>query len=1026
MNFNISAWAIRQPAPSLVLFALLLLLGVSSFMSLPVGRTPNIDLPLINITISQAGAAPEELETDVTRLVENAVAGIAGIRHISSTITDGLSTTRVEFQLNVAPDTALFDVKSRVDALRSELPADIDAPIVSKVDTEGVELVTWQVSAPDRSLAELSWFIDDTVSQHLRGLPGVGDVVRRGGSEREIKVALDPDRLLSLGGTVGDVQDALQDSRIDLPAGHWNAADGRQPIRILARARSVAELADTPLPLKGHSLRLGDVARITDTNVEAETFLRRDGVQTAVAFSVFRARGADELAVARAVADALPALKALAPDITFTRIDETITPTRETFDAAMSTLFEGALLAIVVVFIFLRNWRATLIAAVSLPLAIIPTFWVLDLMGYTLNMLSLLGVTLVTGILVDDAIVEIENIERHLHMGKTPRQATFDATAEIGLAVMAISTSVAVVFAPVGFMGGVAGQYFKEFGLTVSVSVLFSLLVARLITPIMAANILRPSEKLQPQAEDAPISSDSRYAHALGWVVRHKWVVIALSVLGFVAALAAASQLPDDLVPQEETGRLVFAVEAPADFTLSQLNDRTDVMARLIRSELSDVAHVLVEGGVAPSGNRELRLATLIVHLKPRDERKSTQRQVQLAIRDLLRTQPDLRAWPVNSNLGREVEISVAAATPSRLREAASLVERKMQDMGLANVAVNSGFMRNEIHIAPRLTETSRLDITTTQIANTVRLAAVGGAELVLPKFKAEDRLVPIRVQLDASARQDIELLRALPVARVDGRPIPLSAIADIRWQGGPSSIERYDRQRRVLVGADLAGGATLGTALTGIRASEEVQALPPGVLIKPAGDGELLDEVMNGFVGALGLGLLLMFAVMVLLFSSLRQPLIILMSLPLALTGAILALYVTSTPINLPVLIGILMLMGIVAKNAILLVDFAKIAEDGGMSPADAIIHACRTRARPILMTTLAMVAGMLPSALGGAIGGGFRAPMAIVVIGGLLVATVLSLLTTPALFLAVESLYVRLMRGRGTSSPSASQSQP
>lgn len=506
MNFNVSAWAIRQPVPSLVLFALLLLLGVASFLSLPVGRTPNIDLPLVSVSISQPGAAPEELETGVTRLVENAVAGIAGIRHISSSITDGLSTTRVEFQLNVASDTALFEVKSRVDALRSELPANIDAPVVAKVDTEGVELVTWQVSSPDRSLAELSWFIDDTVSQHLRGLAGVGDVVRRGGSDREIEIALHPDRLLSLGVTVGDVQNALRGGRVDLPAGHWNAADSQQPVRILARARSVEELADTLLPLAGRSLRLGDIARVSDTSADAETFLRRDGEQSAVAFSVFRARGADELAVAKAVANALPTLKALAPDIAFTLIDETTTPTEETFDAAMSTLFEGALLAVIVVFIFLRDWRATLVAAVSLPLAIIPTFWVLDLMGYTLNMLSLLGVTLVTGILVDDAIVEIENIERHMHMGKTPRQATFDATAEIGPAVMAISISVAAVFAPVGFMSGVAGQYFKAFGLTVSVSVLFSLLVARLITPIMAANMLRPSKR--PLSEEAsPVSS---------------------------------------------------------------------------------------------------------------------------------------------------------------------------------------------------------------------------------------------------------------------------------------------------------------------------------------------------------------------------------------------------------------------------------------------------------------------------------------------------------------------------------------
>lgn len=847
-------------------------------------------------------------------------------------------------------------------------------------------------------------------------MPGVGDVVRRGGSVREIEIALNPVRLLSLGVTVGDVQGALRNYRLDLPAGHWNASDGQQPVRILARARSVEELATTPLSISGRSLRLSDIARITDRETDAETFLRRDGQQSVVAFSVFRALSTDEIKVAKAVAEALPELKALAPDITFTLIDETVTPTQETFDAAISTLIEGAALAVFVVFVFLRDWRATLIAATSLPLAIIPTFWVLDLMGYTLNMLSLLGVTLVTGILVDDAIVEIENIERHMHMGKTPRQATLDATAEIGLAVMAISTSVAVVFAPVGFMSGVGGQYFKQFGLAVSVSVMFSLLVARLITPIMAAILLRPSRR-QSHDSAAMIAMPGWYARLLRWVVRRKGTVIGVSVLSLALSIGAATQLPDDLVPTEDTGRLVFAVEAAPGATLQQLSDHTDAMARRIRSEIPDVAHVLFEGGVSPSGKRELRLSTLIVHLKDRDVRKTSQRQVQLAVRDMLRTFPDLRAWPLNTNFGREVEISLTAPSPDLLHQARTLVEEQMQSLGLASVSVDSGFTRSEIHVTPRLADISRLGIPTTQIADAIRLAAVGDAETVLPELKTEGRLVPIRTRLDAVARADTQILYALPVSRINGQPVPLSALADIEWKGGPSSIERFDRQRRVLVGADLAGSQTLGTALSGIRASEEIKALTSGISIQAAGDGELMDEVLSGFVGALGLGLLLMMAVLVLLFSGLRQPLIILLSLPLALTGAILALFVTETPINLPVLIGILMLMGIVAKNAILLVDFAKIGEDEGMSPADAIVHACRTRPRPILMTTLAMIAGMVPSVVGAAIGGGFRAPMAIVVIGGLLVATVLSLVTTPALFLAIEGLYQRLKRVRAAA---------
>ncbi|MCP8897632.1 efflux RND transporter permease subunit, partial [Shinella daejeonensis] len=643
----------------------------------------------------------------------------------------------------------------------------------------------------------------------------------------------------------------------------------------------------------------------------------------------------------------------------------------------------------------------------------------------SLNTISLLGITLVTGILVDDAIVEVENIERHMEMGKSPLQATIDATEEIGLAVTAISLSVAAVFAPVSFMSGVAGQYFKQFGLTVAVSVLFSLLVARLITPIMAARFL--VHKPKPKTKQG--LTGKAYARLLQWTTRRKGIVIGASLGVFVLSITASSQLPDDLIPLEDTGRLVFALEIPPGGDLNTLAEATDSLVQRLRTDVPDIQHILVRGGVSPDGAKDSRRATLIVRLKPHSERHRSQRIIQQEIRDLLRATDDIRAWPLNDNGGREVEISVSAENVSVMDNAVDALERRMRDLGqITNVSAESGIRRTELHIIPRLADVSRLGVTTEQIAAAVRVAAVGEIESLLPKMKDQDRLIPVRTRLEPAGRSDLEVLGSLPVAQIDGTSIPLTAVADIAFQSGPSSIERYDRQRRVVIGADLATGAALGGALSEVLSSREATSAPAGVTVGPTGDGEVMDEVTTGFVSALFMGVALMFAVLVLLFSGIREPIVILLSLPLSISGAIFALLIYDLAVSLPVLIGLLMLMGIVAKNAIMLVDFAQIGVREGRSHAEAIVYACQIRARPILMTTLAMCAGMVPSALGYGGGGGFRAPLAISVIGGLAVATVLSLITLPAFYLFVENTADRidrvLNRKQASSTASAEQS--
>ncbi len=491
MRVNISAWSIRSPMPAIVTSLVLVILGLFSFKALPITRIPNIDIPIVQVSITQSGAAPGELETQVTRKVEDAIAGVNGIWHIMSAVSDGSSVTTIQFYIGTNVDRALNDVKDQISKIRTDLPRTINEPIISRIDIEGLPIITYSASAPGMSAAELSWFIDDVVARELLSIKGVGGVTRQGGVDREIRIALDPKKLLALGVTAAQVNSQVRATNVDLAGGRGEIAGQEQAIRTLAGTRSVEALRALPIALPGgRKVRLDDVAQVTDGAAEPRTFARLDG-KPVVAFAVSRAKGASDATVSDLVDQRLAKIRASHPEVTLTKVDTQVDNTLGNFHSAMETLIEGAILAILVVFLFLRDMRATVVAAIALPLSAIPTFWAMSALGFSLNMVSLLAITLVTGILVDDAIVEVENIVRHMHMGKSAYRAALEAADEIGLAVIAISMTIVAVFAPVSFMGGIAGQYFRQFGLTVAVSVLFSLLVARFITPVVAAYFMR-------------------------------------------------------------------------------------------------------------------------------------------------------------------------------------------------------------------------------------------------------------------------------------------------------------------------------------------------------------------------------------------------------------------------------------------------------------------------------------------------------------------------------------------------------
>jgi multidrug efflux pump subunit AcrB len=1016
--FNISGASIRKPVPAMVLFAVLLVLGVTSFMSIPITRAPNVDVPIISVTITETGAAPGELESQVTRKVEDAVANVAGVKHVTSSVTDGVSTTTVELRLEVSTDRALNDVKDAVSRIRDQLPRNIDEPDITRIDVVGQAIQTFAASAPGMTLEQLSWFIDDTVIRDLQGVKGVGRVDRIGGVTREIQVLLDPDRLASLGITAGQVNAQVRATNVDLAGGRGEIGGREQAIRTLANAPGVAALGGSQIVLPGgRALRLDDLGTVVDGYEEPRQFARLNGQTPVVAFAVFRAKGASDVEVAQRVQARLAALAAAHPEVSTALIDDSVRSTYGGYASAMHSLLEGAVLATIVVFLFLRDWRATLLAAVALPLSILPAFWAIELMGFSLNFVSLLAITLVTGILVDDAIVEIENIVRHIRMGKSAYNAAIEAADEIGLAVVAITLTIVAVFAPVSFMGGIAGQYFKQFGLTVAAAVLFSLLVARLVTPVMAAYVLKPHGHAVVR-EGAVMRG---YLGLLRATLARPYATLLVGLVLFAVSLWSTTMLPTGFIQPQDNAREVLSLELPPGAMLEDTRRKTDAVARSFLQQ-PGVTQVYVVGGTTPTGaGAAVRTAEVIVNLTPKGSRALTQKQVEEQLSRRLAAIPDLRGWYVNDRGERELAVTVLGDDPVALNRAVAGLEGAMRHLpGFTNVAASAGVDRPEILVTPRNAQASRFGVSTEAIADAVRIATLGDASANLAKFRDGTRLIPIRVEVDPALRHDEGGLQTLSVPGADGLAVPLLSVADLAFGAGPSSIERYDRTRRVVIGADLARNEPLGAALAAVYALPQAHDLPPGVRVQNGGDAEIMAEVFGGFASAMGAGLMIVLAVLVLLFGDVFQPVTILLSLPLSLGGVILALLLTGQPISMPVVIGVLMLIGIVTKNAIMLVDFAIEARAAGVPRRQAIMDAGRKRARPIVMTTVAMVAGMVPSALGLGDGGEFRAPMATGVIGGLIVSTLLSLVFVPSFYTVMDDasgLLRRVVRRRASA---------
>ncbi|KFN45537.1 efflux RND transporter permease subunit [Arenimonas metalli] len=1016
---NFSAWSINRPLPAILLFILLTLVGLFGFRQLAVSRFPDVSYPGVTVTVALPGATPSQLETEVTRKVEDSVASLPGINKLLSTVTEGASTTFVEFRIGKPLDEALDEVRDAVTRIRGDLPGDIEEPVVAKIEIVGGTLVTYAVSSDTLGEDELSWFVDNEVTKKLFSVRGVGTVVRSGGITREVQVDLKPGVLAAYGLTAGDVSAQLARSQLERSGGRATQGSSEQAIRAVGTVDSAQTLEQFPIVLPdGSQLPLSALATITDGHAERRQLAMIDG-EPVVSFGISRTRGSSEIAVGEGIEEAIAELKAAHPRVEFKLVSTAIDEIRASFSSSMAMLWEGAALAVLVVWWFLRDWRATWISALALPLSIIPTFGVIWLLGFSLNMITLLALAVVVGILVDDAIVEVENIDRHLAMGKSPKVAATEAADEIGLAVIATSATLAAVFIPVAFMPGIAGKFFLEFGWTAATAVIFSLMVARLLTPMMAAYQLKAKPHVEKES-----ALMTRYLRLVEWALANRFTTLALALAMFIGSLALVPLIPATFIPGSDLGRSNLSLELPPGARL----DQTAAMSERARALISDlpelrqayatVGGVLDLGDPAVNGISEVRKVTMVLDWGPEGERERTQKELEREVRKRLEQLPGVRQRFISSEPGEQLMLVLSGDDPVRLYQAAGAFERDLRTLpGLGTVSSTASLLRPELVIVPDARRAADLGVSTVDIAEASRIATSGDFRQRLAKLNLPDRQVPIRVRLAEENLSDEALLSLLRVPSAKGGTVPLSAVADIRTGTGPSQVNRFGRQRNITFTAEL-NGRPLGEVMAEVEKLPSLQRLPPGVQVQNTGDSEIFVELFVGFALAMAAGLFCVYAVLLLLFNHASHPLIILMAVPLSAGGAFGLMLLTGTLLSLPALIGLLMLIGIATKNSILLVDYAVIAEDEkGMDMHDALVDACRKRARPVIMTTIAMTAGMLPIALGLGADASFRQPMAVAVIGGLITSTLLSLVVIPAAFAAMEDFTRRFTRKKAAA---------
>ncbi len=1011
MSLNVSAYSIKNPLVAILLFVLLTLGGLYGFMQMKVQQFPDIDLPAVVVTVTLPGAAPSQLENDIAKKIENKLTSIEGVKHIRTTLQTGAATMVTEFVLEKDIQEAVDDVRSAVGEVQGDLPAAANDPIITKVSTAGFPVVTYSVAADNMNVEDLSWFVDDTVTKHLSDIPGVSTVSRIGGLQREITVAADPIALSGLKYSITQLSQQIAGIQQDSSGGEAEVGTTTQTIRVLGAVERAGELNDLQVAVPtGGTQALGRMAQITDGAADPSSIAKLDG-QTVVAFNITRSRGASEVEVMELVDAELAKLSADVGNINIEKVYDRATPIAEDYQASLRMLIEGGLLAVVVVFLFLKNIRATIVAAVALPLSVIPTFLGMYLFGFSLNIISLLALSLVIGVLVDDAIVEVENIIRHLRMGKTPYEAAMEAADEIGLAVVATTFTLIAVFLPTAFMGGIVGQFFRQFGWTAALSIFASLMVARLITPMMAAYILRPEKKYVEKQSKMM----TWYLKIVSWTLQHRWLTMGATLVLFVASLALVKLLPTSFIPDNDINQTRVAIELTPDVALED-TERVAALASARILAMPEVTNIFTSVGEAQqemdsasSGGKAENIAGLDIVLAPRAERISKQ-EIERKISNMLAEVPGAR-FTVGLSSGGETgyNFSLTSTNPEVLEQTVQQIMSDIRALPSAgSVTSDRSLPRQELTVTPNRLAMADKGVTTQDIATTLRIATVGDYEQRLSKLNLDTRQIPIVVRLPDIAKQNVSQLEGLyvPNTQPAGQGVRVGEVASLNFGTGPAQISRLDRERAISITVQPASGE-LGDLVQAVKSTPTMQQLPSSITVIDQGQAENMAELFSGFIIAMSVGVVCILGVLILLFGRLLQPFTILMALPLSIGGAFVGLVITNSSLSMPSMIGFIMLMGIATKNSILLVDYALIAQRRGMARFEAIIDACHKRARPIIMTTIAMGAGMLPLVFGwGDADPTFRRPMAAAVLGGLVTSTLLSLVVIPVVYTLMDDL--------------------
>src|SRR5215213_7821425 len=1045
----ISDFAIKRPIVTIVSMLALVVFGLIALSKLQTDEFPDVAPPFVTVGIPYPGASPDGVEKEILDPIEEAISSISGVKNINGTAEDGFATVMVEFLFEKPLSEATQDIRDAISGIRQDLPAEMEEPIIKKFNDTDLPIVSLALSSSTLSPGELTRLADPGITRELRSIAGVAEVEVPGKVERELTVQIKPEALQAAGIGVSQLVQALQLQNLAAPVGRVTGDLDERSIRLRGRLDRPEQFEQIVVAERnGQVIRLGQVADVLDGMEEARSLAlysdpKMPNSRESVGIDVKKSKGYSTTQVADQVIARLDGIKSRLPaGTTVDIIKNRGERVRNSVANVEEALLEGALLTVLVVFVFLNSWRSTVITGLALPVSVLASFIAVWIFGFTLNTMSLLGLSLAIGILIDDAIVVRENIVRHIEMGKDHMTASHEGTDEIGLAVAATTFSIVAVFVPIAFMYGVAGQWFKPFALTIACAVLVSLLVSFSLDPMLSAYWADPQVEAHERRNPIARALDrfnlwfnrqaERYRRGVAWALDHRRTMIALAAASFVAAIALQVTIGGfGFAPDSDRSELTVTVEAPPGSSLEYTRVVAEQVARQVRAH-PEVAYTYTTVGSA-SGSGSVDVGSVYLRLKPRHERDVSQQDLGLVLRQELKQIGGATAYlleaggPGGGRKPLQMQLKGPDATTlSMLADSVAAIVRRTP--GAVDVGLSSKGTKPELRVSINRGLAGTLGLSVGQIAQALRpaFAGVDAGNWVDPT--GETRYV--RVRLPATLRESPADLAAIPIllpgAGAAGGPsvVPLGQVATISASGGPAQIDHLDRSRVITVGANIEG--SIGNVSRAVQQRLAGFRLPDGYQLTAGGQTADQAEVFGAMFTALGVAVMLMYLILVIQFGSFLDPLAILSSLPLSLIGVVLALLVTGDSLNIMSLIGVMMLMGIVAKNAILLIDFAKWTHEQKQVPMrDALIEAGAIRLRPILMTTLALIAGMIPVALGGGEGADFRAPLGRAVIGGTITSTILTLFVIPTVYEILddwrEKLGARFRRRATAHAPAA-----